>query len=49
MRVGFFLREALRSVKRNALPSFAALASVAVTTLVLGVATDMRSISFFVG
>ena len=37
MRVGFFLRESLRSVKRNAVPSFAALASVAVTTLVLGV------------
>ena len=38
MRVsGFFLRESMRSVRRNAVPSFAALASVAVTTLVLGV------------
>jgi cell division transport system permease protein len=37
MKVGFFLRESLRSVRRNAVPSFAALASVAVTTLVLGV------------
>jgi len=37
MRVGFFLREALRSLSRNAVPSFAALASVLVTVLVLGV------------
>ena len=37
MKVGFFLREALRSVTRNAVPSFAALASVLVTVLVLGV------------
>jgi cell division transport system permease protein len=37
VRVGFFLREALRSVSRNAVPSFAALASVLVTVLVLGV------------
>jgi cell division transport system permease protein len=37
MKLGFFLRESMRSVKRNAVPSFAALASVAVTTLVLGV------------
>ena len=37
MRVGFFLREAMRSVSRNAVPSFAALASVLVTVLVLGV------------
>ena len=37
MRVGFFFREALRSVSRNAVPSFAALASVLVTVLVLGV------------
>ncbi len=37
MRFGFFLREALRSVSRNAVPSFAALASVLVTVLVLGV------------
>jgi cell division transport system permease protein len=34
---GFFAREALRSVKRNAIPSFAAMASVVVTVLVLGV------------
>jgi cell division transport system permease protein len=37
MRIGFFLREALRSLSRNAVPSFAALASVLVTVLVLGV------------
>ncbi len=37
MRVGFFLREALRSINRNAVPSFAALVSVLVTVLVLGV------------
>ena len=37
MRIGFFIREALRSVQRNAVPSFAALASVLVTVLVLGV------------
>ncbi|MCU0257641.1 MAG: permease-like cell division protein FtsX [Solirubrobacteraceae bacterium] len=37
MRIGFFLREALRSIQRNAVPSFAALASVLVTLLVLGV------------
>jgi cell division transport system permease protein len=37
MRFGFFLREALRSMSRNAVPSFAALASVLVTVLVLGV------------
>src|SRR3954453_19312536 len=33
----FFAREALRSIKRNAIPSFAAMASVLVTLLVLGV------------
>src|SRR5437764_12625426 len=37
MRPGFFLKESLRSMRRNAVPSFAALASVLVTTLVLGV------------
>ena len=37
MRVGFFLREALRALKRNAAPSFAAMATVVVTVLVLGV------------
>jgi cell division transport system permease protein len=37
MRLGFFLREALRSMGRNAVPSFAAMASVLVTVLVLGV------------
>ncbi len=37
MSVGFFLRESLRSMKRNAIPSFAAMASVLVTVLVLGV------------
>jgi cell division transport system permease protein len=37
VRPGFFLKEAVRSMQRNAVPSFAALASVLVTTLVLGV------------
>ena len=37
MRIGFFTREALRSVSRNAVPSAAAIASVLVTVLVLGV------------
>lgn len=37
MRVGFFLREAIRSMRRSAAPSFAALATVLVTMLVLGV------------
>ena len=41
MRLGFFLRESLRSVKRNAIPSFAAMASVLVTLLVLGVFIPM--------
>ena len=37
MRIGFFLRESLRAMRRNAAPSFAALATVLVTMLVLGV------------
>jgi cell division transport system permease protein len=37
MRFAFFLREAFRSMSRNAVPSFAAMASVLVTVLVLGV------------
>jgi cell division transport system permease protein len=37
MRVGFFLREAFRAMRRNAAPTFAALATVLVTMLVLGV------------
>ncbi|HEX8119647.1 MAG TPA: permease-like cell division protein FtsX [Solirubrobacteraceae bacterium] len=37
MKPGFFLKEAMRSVSRNAVPSFAAMASVLVTVLVLGV------------
>jgi cell division transport system permease protein len=37
MKPGFFLKEAVRSMRRNAVPSFAALASVLVTTLVIGV------------
>jgi cell division transport system permease protein len=37
MRLGFFLHEASRSLKRNAIPSFAAMATVLVTVLVLGV------------
>jgi len=37
MKLGFFLKEALRSMRRSAAPSFAALATVLVTMLVLGV------------
>ncbi len=37
MRLGFFLRESIRAMRRNAAPSFAALATVLVTMLVLGV------------
>jgi cell division transport system permease protein len=37
VRIGFFLREAVRATRRSAAPSFAALATVLVTLLVLGV------------
>jgi cell division transport system permease protein len=37
MRLSFFVREAMRAMRRNAAPSFAALATVLVTTLVVGV------------
>lgn len=37
MKLGFFLREAMRSLGRNAAPSFAALATVLLTMLVVGV------------
>ncbi len=37
MKPGFFLREALRSMRRNVVPCFAAGATVLVTVLVLGV------------
>jgi cell division transport system permease protein len=37
VRFGFFSREALRALTRNAVPSFAAMATVLVTVLVLGV------------
>jgi cell division transport system permease protein len=37
MRIGFFVREAVRATRRSAAPSFAALATVLVTLLVLGV------------
>ena len=37
MRITFFLREASRAMRRNAAPSFAALATVLVTMLVVGV------------
>src|SRR3954471_11136904 len=37
MRFGFFLKEALRSLKRNAAPSLAAVLTVLITALVLGV------------
>jgi cell division transport system permease protein len=37
VRVGFFVREAIRALRRNAVPSFAAMATVLVTVLLLGV------------
>jgi cell division transport system permease protein len=37
MHVSFFIREAMRSIRRNPIPSFAAMATVLVTLLVLGV------------
>lgn len=37
MKLGFFVNEALQSVKRNAVPSAAAVASVLLTVMVLGV------------
>jgi cell division transport system permease protein len=37
MRFGFFLRESLRAMRRNAAPSFAALAAIMVTLIVVGV------------
>jgi cell division transport system permease protein len=37
MRLGFFFKESTRSLKRNAVPSFAAMATVLVSMLVLGV------------
>ena len=41
MRFGFFFREAVRALKRNAVPSFAAMATVLVTVLILGVFIPM--------
>jgi cell division transport system permease protein len=41
VRLGFFFREALRALKRNAVPSFAAMATVLVTVLILGVFIPM--------
>jgi cell division transport system permease protein len=38
---GFFFREAVRALKRNAVPSFAAMATVLVTVLILGVFIPM--------
>ena len=35
--IGFFFRESLRAMRRNAAPSFAALATVTVTLIVVGV------------
>ena len=37
MKFGFFFHEAVRALTRNAVPSFAAMATVLVTVLVLGV------------
>jgi cell division transport system permease protein len=37
MRIGFFVHEAIRAMRRNAAPTFAALATVLVTMLVVGV------------
>jgi cell division transport system permease protein len=41
VRVGFFGREATRALRRNAVPSFAAMATVLVTVLLLGVFIPM--------
>ena len=41
MSFGFFFREAIRALKRNAVPSFAALATTLVTVLLLGVFIPM--------
>ena len=41
MSLSFVLREALRALKRNAVPSFAAIATVLVTVLILGVFIPM--------
>ncbi len=41
MRLGFATREAVRALRRNAVPSFAAMATVLVTVLVLGVFIPM--------
>ena len=41
MKPGFFVKEALRSIRRNPIPSFAATASMLVTLLVLGVFIPM--------
>jgi cell division transport system permease protein len=41
VKVGFFIREALRAMGRNAVPSFAAMATVLVTVLLLGVFIPM--------
>lgn len=37
MKIGFFLKEAFRAMRRNAAPSFAALAAIVVTLIVVGV------------
>src|ERR1700712_4619192 len=37
MKFGFFFKEALRAMRRNAAPSFAALAAIVVTMVVVGV------------
>ncbi len=37
MKLGFFTREAIRALRRNAAPSFAALATILLTMLVIGV------------
>src|SRR3712207_9581932 len=37
MRIGFFLKEALRALSRSAAPSLAALLTILLTALVLGV------------
>ena len=41
MSFGFFFREAVRALKRNAVPSFAAMATILVTVLILGVFIPM--------
>jgi cell division transport system permease protein len=45
MKLGFFLKEALRAMRRNAAPSFAALAAIVVTMVVVGVVIPITQVA----